>query len=285
VSATVVAVLGCGGSTATKKPTSAGARSANSTNPTTSPAKRIIIPDESLQADEYVKRGMPAHDRPWIGDDLTAASRTLASIAQSGYGRLPRRDSDRSGSVFARMTSPKNLDLLRNKSLPLEMRLSQGTEYQKGMADILQLYGSAVVKNQIPAADALEVLASQFHVAILMFELADEMLSTIEPNDASRTGVVAGLEQMKQGLALIVMGGMSAFNERDVYTSAELMRLIEAMKATFPRLVPRLSSLSKQEALRRLETLLSDPAAEDLHPGLKEVHSNVKAVLEAPKTS
>jgi hypothetical protein len=70
--------------------------------------------DESLTSDEYIRLGMPAHDREWSVAEMTDAAQVLTLLVQKGYVKLPRYKSERSGEVFARLVSPQKLALFTN---------------------------------------------------------------------------------------------------------------------------------------------------------------------------
>src|SRR4051812_13257608 len=73
-------------------------------------------PDHSLPAEEYIKLGVPTHDRPWLGSDMTRAAEALSDIAKDDARKLPRHQSERSGTVFARMISVQNLEIVKNRA-------------------------------------------------------------------------------------------------------------------------------------------------------------------------
>jgi hypothetical protein len=85
--------------------------------------------DESLTSEEYIRLGLAAQDREWSGDDMVNAEKILTSLAQKAYRQLPRYKSEHSGAMFARLTSPQNLDLFRNRTLPLAARFPQALNY------------------------------------------------------------------------------------------------------------------------------------------------------------
>lgn len=233
--------------------------------------------DESLTSEEYIRLGLAAPDREWSGNDIVEAEKVFASLAQKGYRQLPRYQSKRSGEIFARLTSPQNLDLFRNRSLPLDARLPQSLSYLQASNQIFKLYLSAFLKKEVRDSELVELLGTQFRATAVVLELVDEFLPTIKKDDPKYEVRMQGLEQMKRGLAGVVAGGLQTITERESYRGSELARLVGFMQETFPLIVSRLPLNVGAETLSRLEKLQAEPAMKDLQPGLRELHLKVKA--------
>ncbi len=235
--ALVVATLtvwGCGNQS--KQPTSSEDPLARSK--VNEPADRKAASDESYTSEEYIRLGLPAHDREWSGNDMVKAEKVLTSLAKKGYRHLPRYKSERSGEVFARLTSRQNLDLFRNRSVPLEGRMPQALNYIGANNQILKLYLSAFLKNDTTDSDIVELMAAQLRSMVVMLELVDELIPTIKKDDPSYQVRMQGLEKMKLGLASVVAGGLQTLTERESYRKSELVRLVGYMQESFPLMVP-----------------------------------------------
>lgn len=233
--------------------------------------------DESLTSEEYIRLGLAAPDREWSGNDIVEAEKIFASLAHKGYQQLPRYQSERSGEIFARLTSPQNLNLFRNRSLPLDARLPQSLSYLQASNQILKLYLSAFLKKEVRDSELVELIGAQFRATVVVFELVEEFLPTLKKDDPKYQVRMQGLEQMKRGLASVVAGGLQTITERKSYRGSELARLVGYMQETFPLIVSRLPLDARTETLIRLEKLQADSAMKDLQPGLRELHLKVKA--------
>jgi hypothetical protein len=233
-----------------------------------------------LTADEYLRLGLPAQDREWSGDDMGKAEKVLASVAQKGYRQLPRYKSERSGEVFERLTSPQNLDLFKNRTLPLDARFPQALNYFQASNQVLKLYLAGFLKKDVRDSELVELMGSQFRSTVVMLELVDEFVPTIKKDDPKYEVRMQGLDQMKRGLASVVAGGLQTITERESYRGSELVRLVGYMQETFPLIVPRLPPGARTETVLRLKKMQDDPALKDLQPGLGELHSKVKAAVE-----
>lgn len=236
--------------------------------------------DESLTSEEYLRLGLPAQDRDWSGDDMVKAERILASLSEKGYRQLPRYRSERSGEMFARLTSAQNLDLFQNRSLPLDARFPQALNYFQASNQVFKLYLVGFLKKDVRDSELVELMGSQFRSTAAILELVDEFWPTIKPDDPKYQVRMQGLDQMKRGLASVVAGGLQTLTERENYRGGELVRLVGYMQETFPLILPRLPPGARTESLLRLEKMQEDPALRDLQPGLRELLSKVKASVE-----
>jgi hypothetical protein len=237
-------------------------------------------PDKSLAIEEYVRLGMPSPDAPWSADNMAQAVKVLASLAEKGYGQLPRYQSERSGAVFARLTSAQDLEPLRDRSLPLEARMPQGLAYGQASSRIFMLYGSAFMKKDVRDSEVVELMGAQLRSAVVMIELVDELLPTIKKDAPDYQYRMQGLEKMKGGLGFVVKGALITLTERQHYRRAELVRLIGHMREPLPLIVPRLLPEARDEVMAQLEKMQDDPALKDLQPGLGELRTRVKDALE-----
>ncbi len=233
--------------------------------------------DESLTPDEYIRLGLPAHDREWGGADMARAAKILESFGQQKYRQLPRYQSKRSGEVFARLTSPANLELFRNDGLPLESRLGDALSFYQAHNQILMLYLAAFEKGDARATELVELLGSTLRMTVVMIELVDQLIPTLNKDDPSYPVRMQGLDRMRGGLATVVSRNLDSLSERSAYRVGELRRLIGYMQKTLPKIVPALPAASRAETLVRLKNLVDDPEMIDLRADLEELRSKIEA--------
>ena len=236
--------------------------------------------DQSLTSDEYVRKGLPAHDRTWSGSDMTRVSKVFVEIAQEDQGKLPRYRSERSGMVFDRVTSDENLQLYRSKSLPVEARLTEGLNYVQSLNQVLKTYISAFLKKKVSDSEVIELMGASLRSAVMMVELADEFFPTLNKNDPSYQTRLDGLAQMKRGLATVVAGSIQTLTEGEAHRTSERLRLIGYLKQTAPTLISALPPGSRLETQVRLEKLSTDPGLSDLQPSFNELVAVVREAVE-----
>jgi len=267
----ILTVGGCGSSSELNQTN----RSVKS--PNTAPA------DRSLTTDEYLRLGMPAADREWTGQDMTKVAELMASLEKEKRHALPRRESQRSGKVFSRLVSSQNLEIYRNHSLPIQSRISQAMLYFGSSKEIFKLYLSASLANEVGSIEIVDLFGVVLQNTVLLLELTDEFLPTLDKNDSSYPVRVQGLEGIKRGLASIVTGCIATLTERSSYSRDDLANLLRSMRETFPQIVPRLLPDTRTEVLLELDRLQRDPKLEDLQTQTRDLNEAVKAALEHEK--
>lgn len=248
---------------------------------TVADGKVITAPeDHSLTVDEYLKLGVPATDRTWNGDAMQHAATSLMNIAKSDPGHLPRYRSDRSGVMFARMTSPQNLERYQNRKLSLDLRMSPALTYLGATNDVLQLYVSSFLKNATGDSELIELIGSELHTAVVLLQLVDEERSTLKQDDPNSAKRVAGLEKMRNGLATMTGGALTTLTETSSYRTSERARLLRYLQETLPAIVAHISPDAQSDALDRIETLARDENLKPLQPGLDELATAVRGVAK-----
>jgi hypothetical protein len=225
--------------------------------------------DKSLTLDEYIEAGVPAHDRSWSGDDMTRAANVLVAIAQKNASQLPRYGSQQSGEAFARLTADDNLDLYRNRSLPLEQRLPDALSYMQSSNQISKLYLAAFHQHAVGDCELVEFAGAQLRVSVVMITLVNEFLPTLDKNDPTYPIRMDGLKQMKHGMATLVVGSLQILTESHAYRTLELKRLVGYMRNTFADILPALPEGSRSESVIRMRSFLKDPKMQQLKPELE----------------
>lgn len=232
--------------------------------------------DESLTSAEYIRLGMPAHDRDWAGNDMMEVQKILTALAEQGFRKLPRYQSERSGDVFARITSAQNLEILQNRTLPLDARFPNALNHFQANAQLMKLYLTGFLRQEVRDSELIELIGSQLRLTVVVLDLTDEFLPRIDRNDQAR---MRGLEQMKRGMANVVAGSLTTLTETELYRESERARLVGYMQDAFPQIVPRLQPASRDETLVRLRKMQEDDALKPLRPGLRELLGKVEAAV------
>jgi len=208
---------------------------------------------------------------------MAKVGEVLSVLAQKGYQRLPRYKSERSGAVFARLTSSENFNLFRNRTLPLDGRLPQMLDYIQASNRVLKLYLAGFLKKEIRDCEMVELLGATLGATVVLLELFDEFVPTIKKDDPSYKVRMEGIETMRRGLASMVTGTIESLTEADHYRASERVRLLGFMQETVPQIFQHLPPATRTEVLLRLEAMQSDPALKELQPGLGKLHSKLTA--------
>jgi hypothetical protein len=240
------------------------------------PGPGKLAADESLTPEQYVRLGLPDLHREWSAEDMAKAAKVLSS--QKG-NQLPRYKSKQSGAVFARLTSIRNLDVYRGKTLPLDTRYLSTLAYFQNSNEVLKAYVGAFLRYEVTDSEMVELLAAQFRLGVVMLDLVDEYLPTMKKDDPSLKVRINGLDQMRRDLATVVVAGLQTLSERKTYRQSERARLVDYMKETFPAIIPRIPPASRGELLTGLDRIQIDPTLKELQPGLGELRFKVRTAL------
>jgi hypothetical protein len=236
-----------------------------------------VVGDPSLPDDGYLTLGLPSAERAWGGTEMTTASTRLQSLAAEHPEQLPRFQSPRSGHTFARIVAADNLAFFRQTTVPLSSRLPAVIEFMDSFNAIFKLYLQAFKAHLAPSAELIELAGAQLRLCQTSTELTDEFVATLSRDDPRYEVRMAGLEQMRQGLAEVVDGVLTTLTEVDVYPRAERLTLLGYCRATLPSIVPKLAPGSQVEVLERLDALAADPRLADLHQSIGALRDQVRS--------
>ena len=224
--------------------------------------------DKSLTLAQYIQAGMPAHDRSWTAADMATATDVLNALALKDTGHLPRYQSERSGKAFARLTADGNLDFYRNRALPITQRLPDAIGYMQSNLQILNAYTSTVSQQAVGGSEVVELVGAQLRIAVVMIQLVNEFLPTLDKNDPTYPTRLEGLKKMRNGFAITIAGTLEMLTESHTYRTSELKRLIGYLRSTLPDILPELPAGSRAEVRVRLRSFLDDPKMQHLKPEL-----------------
>lgn len=186
-------------------------------------------PDTSLTWPVYRAAGVPEIDRTWSVEDYRRGVQVFVKMAGVSRGELPRRDSQRSGGVFARLVSRDNFSAVAAPG-GAETRARLGDDYLAVFPGLLQLYS--------PASDAQDFAVEQGDLIVALLELLKLALDASRAYNAEDAGWGERYEQQK-AMTVGVLRGVGAMLLEDGRYTPALRRRLEAEAA---RLGPELAS-------------------------------------------
>jgi len=202
---------------------------------------------------------------------MVRAADVLTALSQRDPGQLPRYRSERSGTVFARLTDPRNLRQFHEPALPVEARLGQTLVYAPAAGRVFKVYVAAFLKGAASDADMVELVGAQLRAAAVELALVDEFLPTIPADDPRREVRLDSARQVKEGMATVVAGALQTLTEREAYRSTERARLAGYLEDTLPDILPGLPATARSEAVVRLEGMTADPGLRDIQPEISRL--------------
>ena len=237
--------------------------------------------DDSLPNDRYIALGLPSYDREWTGQDMAVAASKLQTLADGHPEQLPRFQSAQSGKVFARIVSPENLSMFRNRSVSVRARFPQALQCTESVKTIVKLYVSAFTADKVEGDDFIEIIGADLRVWQMALELMDEYVPTLSKDDPKYQARMDGIDRMRGGVATLVKEGIVSLTEERNYSTDSRLRLAKHCRETFPSIVPELSAPSQAEVMQRLKALADAPKLRRLQPELILLRDEVAAATKA----
>lgn len=210
---------------------------------------------------------------------MAKAVAVLENFASTDAAQLPRYRSKNSGLLFDRLTADDNLEMYRNKTLPLEIRIQDAMQYLEAFSRLSKVYLSAFIKNKVGDSELIENMGATLRITVVMTSLVDEFLQTIDMNDPKNAARQQGLKQMKNGMSSVVAGALQTLRESSTIRSSERKRLCRSLQSTLPDILPQLSDATQQEFRSTMKSFMGDSSMQNLNPELSDMVSAVEKAL------
>lgn len=241
------------------------------------PPPPVTIPeDRSLPAKDYAAQGMPDPGTAWAGSDYAEAVRCLAVLGVGDVCQLPRLDSPRSGTLFARMIADDNIAPLRDPARPVADRLSLAGDLMIHLNRLAILYIQASNRGQgVFDAEIVELLALSFRTTVAIFPVLHQFMPTLDPSDPTYPARMDGLRQTRTGLVRMVEGALQTLSEKQYYRLPVLVTFAGHLERALPALMPELPPETQAETKQRLTRLAREEADPDLRAALARLEKAV----------
>ncbi len=205
---------------------------------------RSVPADRSLEIEEYRRKGVPDPGGPWSGHSAHEAVRAIKKA-----GRLPRLESPRSGKLFDRLVSPRNLDSCRDRKRPIENRLQDGAKHMRAAGELLETYGRAFGYAEVSDLEPIVIYGYTLRVAALLAELGDEVLADTSGNAVEMTKRRRGVGEMQDGIAMMIEGGLEMLQELESSPLDRRKRFVHEMGQTAPAIIARLPQRKRDQVI------------------------------------
>ena len=146
----------------------------------------------------------------------------------------------------------------------------------QAISQISKLYLQALTREKAGMQEIVEMAGTQLRLTAVTCLLFDEFLPTLNKDDPKYAVRMQGLDQVKRGLALQIIGSLTllADNQNDKVIAVSLMKY---MQETLPSILPKLSQASRTEILLRLDQMEGDPTLGMIQPEFGEFLSTVRS--------
>lgn len=241
--------------------------------------KPQTAPDRSLAPTTYIQKGLPANDRSWDGQDYVQAAKVLHALASADPTQLPRYGSPISGAVFARIVSQENFRLFGNGILDKQQSFTAASSLLQGLGQITLVYASATTQERVFDSELVELMRFVLELSREVAERAEAFFASLPTNDPDHDARLKGREQMRQGMARVVIGCLATLAERETYRSSDLVRLAQTLDTTVPLIFSFLPPGAQQELPVRIQRMIE----QEPNPSIKERLAHLAAAIGKSK--
>jgi hypothetical protein len=229
----------------------APAGTASSADTTASPMLPNISPeaDTSLALSVYRAAGVPDIDHAWSARDYQRCLAVFDDLLRSGRSDLPRRGSQRSGALFARLVALENFRSVGEAAPPERARRLQA--YLEAYPGLLRVYS--------PASDGIDFAVEQTELIVSLFELLKSALDSsraLAAADAASADAYSRQQQMALG---VVRGASAMLAEPERYA----LPLRQYLRAALVRSSPALEQHLEPSAASEVRALAAAATPDD----------------------
>lgn len=180
----------------------------------------------------------PADALPWTWRQYSAFYFTHYNTNLA----LPHRRTGPSRLLFERLTSRENIDKIVAAPIGHQAKLTELAKILAAMGSIRASYNLAVIAGEPLQEESTEVQVFNLYLLAIYAELAGGDLSANPAASAMKTAF---------------LGVVHSISEENVYSSAQVARLSDALARRFTILGPLFPDLERQDLVQRLSQLQS----------------------------
>jgi hypothetical protein len=224
---------------------------------------------------------MPDLDHPWLPTDYAAAVQVIRPIAQHEPAALPRYGSRKSGALFARMTSLKNLAGASAAVGWPRVELLEG--YLNTVSDLQAAYFHASRASRPYGPEVASIQIFELRAAVLTADTVHGLASLSAEKDQPQlqrgvTAVLEGLEQMGLGV-------LHSLIEQKFYPDSDRLRIAEALQSDLPPLANAVDPATRRELLARVRSVHDSEPSREIRGVLEGLASALDATAGRPSTT
>lgn len=182
--------------------------------------------DYSLNTEDYIKIGMPDHNKKWTGDDYSEANITLSTLKMDAPMSLPRKNSAKSGVLFERFVNDENIAFVYDTTIPLKVRAYLIQHYPAIIGEIEHNYTFEHKGKPVYTEEILELKIFELNVQDKMLELARIIDKT---DDETLSGFKEGMKMVKYNYFRLIPELLKAISDNEQIKSDETKNLCTAL--------------------------------------------------------
>ena len=189
----------------------------------------------------------PSSDRVWSSADY----KDLDALIGAGTVTLPILADAVGRPVFERLVNAKNFDMVRNKTLPVSIRLQESIAMGQYAQKFLLAYLGEAQKGKPYERELAKLQVFMLDYAAALIAVVDEFVPTIAHDDKYDTRM-AGLAKMREGMRTIMTGSVESLSETQFYSSGSTIEMAEGIVTYLPWFREVLSDQDRQDYARRV---------------------------------
>ena len=145
--------------------------------------QKVKEPDNSLTIEEYMALGVTDPNNAWNLDDYARTFSVLFRLKQNEPLSLPKKESEKSGLLYSRMTNLENLSFLNNDSLPLSNKAHQIKEFLNVYYNLSDVYTNILLKEPYYHRELMGINLFGLSISHKMVDLAKKINRSEEQSD------------------------------------------------------------------------------------------------------
>jgi len=141
--------------------------------------------------------------------------------------------------------------------------------------NILLIYVQAANKGEKIDSELSKLIFFQLAMASSMINLVNEYVPTI-PKDKSYETRMAGLEQIKSGMATLLTGAVVSLSERHFYSTESVITIASGIKQYYPSFELVLPETYKIELKYKINTMLKNEKNQTIRQKLSAINDLIE---------
>lgn len=214
----------------------------------------LVAVDHSLTAAEYQARGVPDPGHAWSDVEVQRAMQALQKIADKDPLQLPRRDSQASGAIFARLVAPIPLP---TDTTNLHARIADLSGYAQPLGGLPLLYAKPLAGDFFFDAELVEATRAALAVNAQLLQLINRERSQFTVKKTP-TWLRHAHRQVAFGGAMTVRGALFIYAARRAFRPEWRAQLMVHLQQWVPALMLQLPETAHTDLLAHLHGLMQE---------------------------
>lgn len=194
--------------------------------------------DESYSMESYRSLGVPPADKVWGSEEYRMAVEVLL---QEPARALPRFESKRSGTMFARIIATENLfpaggyqTILDRGAEATQAAFTRLGEYIEPLTKLKEYYLQKGDGKQQFGPEVVRISFFMMQSARAIVDLTESFISTLPEQKRTASSTVASKNRLREGLRQMVVSNLELLGQEESYDDADLEFLANGLRQEIP---------------------------------------------------